>query len=91
MRYQPELPLVGLSGPTFDEENQRDVQKRPKGAVQKPGKNIISDPKETLGISDKFGFTSVLPLPTELRRCFADVSLHVCVCVRDCLFNWLFS
>lgn len=51
------ITALNPAGPTFDEENQKDVSKRPKGAIQKPGKNIISDPKETLGISDKFGFT----------------------------------
>lgn len=47
-----------LPNATFSEENQKDVRKRPAGGVQKPQKkNLIEDPKGTLGISDQFGFT----------------------------------
>lgn len=42
--------------PTFSEENQRDIRKRQKGAVQDPNINIVSDPKGFLGITE-FGFT----------------------------------
>lgn len=45
------------AGPTFDEDNQRDVRKRPSGGVQKPSsKNLVENPKETLGVTS-FGFT----------------------------------
>lgn len=48
------------AGPTFDEDNQRDVRKRPSGGVQKPSsKNLVENPKETLGVTS-FGFTSAL-------------------------------
>lgn len=64
-----DLLLLGIIGynfvgglrpgsPTFSEENQRDVQKRRKGAVQDPKINAVSDPKGFFGISEKgFGFT----------------------------------
>lgn len=44
---------------TFSDENQADVRKRPAGGVQKPqSKNLVSDPRGTLGISESgFGFT----------------------------------
>jgi hypothetical protein len=35
-------------GSTFSEENQKDVRKRPKGAVQNPKKNLLNDPKARL-------------------------------------------
>jgi photosystem II protein len=46
------------AGPTFTEENQRDVRKRPYGGVQKPSKtSLVQNPRKTLGISKGFGFT----------------------------------
>jgi photosystem II protein len=35
-------------GSTFSEENQKDVRKRPTGAVQNPKKNLLNDPKARL-------------------------------------------
>jgi len=48
-----------LPNATFSEENQKDVRKRPAGGVQQPQKkNLVSDPRGTLGISESgFGFT----------------------------------
>jgi len=48
-----------LPNATFSEENQKDVRKRPAGGVQKPQqKNLVQDPRGTLGISESgFGFT----------------------------------
>jgi len=43
-------------GSTFSQENQQDVRKRPTGAVQNPKKNILNDPKGTVGIPGEFGF-----------------------------------
>jgi len=52
------ITALNPGGTTFSEENQQDVRKRPKGAVQDPKNiNLISDPKGFLGVSDKFGFT----------------------------------
>ena len=42
--------------PTFDEDNQRDVKKRPRGPTQK-AMDPISRPQEYLGTSGGFGFT----------------------------------
>lgn len=42
--------------PTFSEENQRDIRKRPAGGVQDPNINLVSNPKKFLGITE-FGFT----------------------------------
>jgi len=58
------VAIVGLNvvvalnpfGSTFSEENQRDVRKRPTGAVQNPKKNFVNDPKGSLGIPGEFGF-----------------------------------
>jgi len=52
------ITALNPGGTTFSEENQQDVRKRPAGGVQKPGKiQAVTNPKEFLGISDKFGFT----------------------------------
>ena len=42
--------------PTFDEDNQRDVKKRPRGPTQK-AMDPVSRPQEYLGTSGGFGFT----------------------------------
>ena len=43
-------------GPTFDDDNQRDVKKRPRGPTQK-AMDPVSDVQGYLGISKGFGFT----------------------------------
>ncbi|KAK9823550.1 hypothetical protein WJX72_003663 [[Myrmecia] bisecta] len=60
------IALVGFNfvtalfpgSPTFSEENQRDVQKRPKGPIQRPGMNAANtSPSSFFGTSNAFGFT----------------------------------
>lgn len=43
-------------GPTFDDDNQQDVKKRPRGPTQK-AMDPVSRPTEYLGTSKGFGFT----------------------------------
>ena len=43
-------------GPTFDDDNQQDVKKRPRGPTQK-AMDPVSNPQGYLGISKGFGFT----------------------------------
>ena len=43
-------------GPTFDDDNQQDVKKRPRGPTQK-AMDPLSDPQGYLGTSNAFGFT----------------------------------
>jgi len=51
------ITALGPGSPTFSEENQRDVRKRPAGGVQQPNKkSFVQDPQGTLGVT-KFGFT----------------------------------
>jgi len=50
------ITALNPNGPTFSKENQEDVAKRPKGAVQDPNINVATNPKKFLGITN-FGFT----------------------------------
>jgi photosystem II protein len=51
------ITALGPGSPTFSEDNQRDVNKRPAGGVQKPSKiSLAQNPADTLGVS-RFGFT----------------------------------
>lgn len=51
------LTALNPASPTFSEENQRDVRKRPKGPTQDTRINIATQPREFLGIDKGFGFT----------------------------------
>ena len=54
---------------TWSFENQKDVRKRPTGAVQNPNKDAVSDPRGFLGISKSFGFTKA----NEVSQLFATL------------------
>jgi photosystem II protein len=52
------ITALAPSSPTFSEENQRDIRKRPKGPIQDPTMNPIREPGEFFGIPGfRFGFT----------------------------------
>ena len=51
------LTALNPASPTFSSSNQADVKKRPKGPIQNPKINPISDPQAFLGIDKGFGFT----------------------------------
>lgn len=44
------LTALNPASPTFSPENQADVRKRPKGPIQNPKINPVSNPQEFLGI-----------------------------------------
>lgn len=49
------LTALNPAGPTFSSENQADVSKRPKGPIQNPKINPVSNPQEFLGIDKVSG------------------------------------